>query len=87
MVDIVDCSKEYCISRSEGMLYQISTNYHAKYINVTDFVSSQSLTLYDPSPASVMDLSSQFFLREADVTAQANRYMENLKRYIYVIVL
>lgn len=40
----------------------------------TDF-SPQSLTLYDPCPASMMDLSTQFFLRETDVTAQANRYI------------
>lgn len=33
----------------------------------------QSLTMYDPHPATMMDLSSQFFLREEDVTMATNR--------------
>ena len=35
--------------------------------------SLQSVTLHDPDPASLSDLSSQFFLREEDVRSGTAR--------------
>ena len=49
-------------------------------------VCVQEVLIHDNQPATLADLSSQFFLRESDVQSSTSRYYRHLRTFIFTYI-